>query len=106
MTDVSPTAADVWRMFSELQATMTEIKLHLERVDVEHRQNGERLSDHEARLRVIESASPATHAADLTGVSARVAALEKFRYTLAGGIALLAILCSGLAAWVASAIHH
>lgn len=98
--------ADVYTMFSQLQAGMMEIKLHLERVDVEHRQKSETVADHEARLRVIEATGPGQFAGDVSGLTARLVALERFRYTLAGGLALVALVFSALGAWLVSALTH
>ena len=98
--------ADVYRMFGELQTGMTKIEVHLERMDVEHKANGEKLGDHEARMRVIEATSPGQFAGQIQALEGRLGQLERFRYMLAGVIALLAIACSGLGTWIVSSLVH
>lgn len=98
--------ADVYVLMTELQATMTEIRTHMERIDTRAEYADRQVGDMEARLRVIESTSPGLRAGDTKELSGRVEALERFRYTLAGALALLAFVLSVVGAWIGTLISH
>ena len=84
---VEITLRDVWNAQHETTVQLTAIGVQLAtlstRVDGRHDATLLTTSDHETRLRVLESAPSA---ADHEG---RVRALEKFRYTLVGGVLML-----------------
>lgn len=96
--------ADLYRVLVDLQAGMAEIRLHMERIDTRNEFADRQAGDFETRLRVIEATSPGQRQGDTKELAARVEALERFRYTLAGGLALVALIFAGLGTWIASAL--
>lgn len=98
--------ADVYRLMTDMQTTLNKVELHLERVDVQQMSHTSTIGDHEARLRVIEATAPTQHAGQVTELSGRVAQLERFRYMLAGGLALISLVFAALGAWAVSALTH
>jgi hypothetical protein len=100
--------ADVYRVLMDLQNTLTRVVTHMERIDTRNEYADKLHNDFEARLRVIEATAPAAHTTEIEKLSSRVDQLERFRYTLAGGIALLTLLLSVFGYWLGSFItgHH
>lgn len=99
--------ADVYRVLTELQSTMTKVVTHMERIDTRNEFADRLHADIEARLRVIEACNPTETVRTLAKAEDRIAQLERFRYTLAGVIALCSIVFSGLGAFLISTlIHH
>lgn len=98
--------ADVYRVLMDLQSTMTKVVTHMERIDVRNEYADKLHADIEARLRVIEATHPGDHAPALEKLGGRIDQLERFRYTLAGGLALLALVMSALGAWLGTIIPH
>ena len=98
--------ADVYRVVTDLQSALTKIGEHLARVDTRNEFADRQAADVEARLRVIEAARPTEYAATIEALTIRVATLERFRYMLAGAIALLTLLLTMAGYFVGSSVHH
>lgn len=100
--------ADVYQVLMDLQATMTKVVTHMERIDTRNEFADKFHADLEARVRVIEATSPGSHGPHIEKLSGRVDQLERFRYTLAGGLALLAVVMAAFGSWLGTVIgsHH
>lgn len=89
-TGVTITLVDVYRAVEDLRSEIVKVTTHMERVDQRNLSADQLHSDHEARLRALERID----ADGLHALYGRVGALEKFRYTLAGALALFTLLLS------------
>ena len=98
LTQQAQIAADTSALRIDLAKAIT----HMERIDTRNESADKLHSDHEGRLRTLEKID----ADGLHALHGRVSALEKFRYTLAGGLALLALVFSALGAWIVTAVTH
>lgn len=96
--------ADVYRVVTDLQTTMQKVLVHMERVDTRNEFADRMHDDFEARLRVLETADPVQQGVALGTLTGRVGGLEKFRYTLAGGLALLVVVLTALGSYLAAVI--
>lgn len=63
------------------------------------RADGERLSDHESRLRVLQDQMP-------PNLESRLVAGERWRWQVAGGLALLAVVAGVLSGWISELLAH
>ena len=84
---------------SALRADVAKALTHLEVIDQRNRQADDLHRDYEARLRVLE-ARP-----DLADMPTRVAALERFRYTVAGLAVAGGVVAGWVGQWVAVHVH-
>lgn len=90
----SAMATDLAAMRAELTRSLTRLEvIESQRADLDGR-----TADHESRLRAVERALPS----DAAG---RIAALERFRYTLAGLAAAGGILAGWAGQWIGQHLH-
>jgi hypothetical protein len=89
--------AGVGSLATEMSALRGDVSRALTRIEVgeeRHAAAALAVSDHEARIRAIESTAPREHVREIVQLQARIMRLERFRYTLAGAMLALQVLIS------------
>ena len=99
MTALEITLRDVYDQVSAISTQIGVFAGHLERVDARLESGSTDLADHEARLRMIEAELPRK-------LDERVAALERFRFTLVGAAMLASTITGVAAAFIEYAVTH
>lgn len=93
------TAATLLTAVTDLHRDISTVLTKVEVMEAGRRADAERLADHESRLRVIQDALP-------PGLETRLIAGEKWRWQVAGVLAVVALVASVLSGWVSTLLAH